>query len=355
MANIVSLPSEIARDVSSKLRLKLSGADEQKLAKNYTANAEAYQLYLKGRYHVFKITPPEVQKGISYFNQAIELDPSYALAYVGLATAYRSFSLSFDMPSTEGTSKAKDAAQKAVEIDDTLAEAHAALGFAIFWYDWDFNAAEAQLKRALELNPNSADAHWAYAAILSTLGRHAEALAETKRARELDPLSLLINASEGQILLYAGRTDNALAVLQKTFELDPKFWIAHMFAASAYIEKGMFPEALAEARKARELNGLSSIPISLVGCALAKAGKPAEARAVLEELLKLSNQRYVPPYQIGMVYAALGERDETLAWLERGFRERDPKMVFLKVDPKWNNLRNDPRFQDLLRRVGFPQ
>ncbi|HVS81998.1 MAG TPA: protein kinase, partial [Pyrinomonadaceae bacterium] len=178
MTNLVSLPSEIARDVSSKLRLTLSGPDEQKLAKNYTANTEAYQLYLKGRYHVFKITPPEVQKGISYFQQAIEIDPSYALAYVGLSGAYRSFSLSFDMPSTEGTSKAKDAAQKAVEIDDTLAEAHAALGFAIFWYDWDFNAAEAQLKRALELNPNSADAHWAYGAILSTLGRYAEALAE---------------------------------------------------------------------------------------------------------------------------------------------------------------------------------
>jgi TolB-like protein len=353
MTNLISLQSEIARDVSQKLRVRLSSGDEQKVAKNYTSNVEAYQLYLKGRYHIFKITPPEVERGISYFHQAIELDPNYALAYVGLSVAYRSFSLSFDRPATEGMSKAKDAAQKAVDIDDNLAEAHAALGFAIFWYDWDFNAAEAQLKRALELNPNSGDAHWAYGAILSTLGRHTEALAEIKRARELDPLSLLINTTEGEILLYSGQTDSALAVFQKTFELDPKFWIAHMFAALAYIEKRMFPEALAEARQARELNLLSSMPISLVGCTLAQSGKRTEARAVLEELLKLSKQRYVPPYHIAMVYAALGDRDEALSWLERSFKERDPKMVFLKVEPKWNILRDDRHFQDLLRRVGF--
>ncbi|MGI9069592.1 MAG: protein kinase domain-containing protein [Pyrinomonadaceae bacterium] len=353
MASLVSLPSEIARDVSSKLRLTLSGADEQKLAKNYTANAEAYQLYLKGRFHLLKVTPPETQKGISYFQQAIEIDPSYALAYVGLADAYRSLPLVGEMPSTEYMPKAKATAQKAIEIDDTLAEAHASLGFIIFWYDWDWNEAENQYKRALELNPNSADTHVVYAHLLSNTGRHAEALGEAKRARELDPLNLRINALEGQFLLHAGQTDEALARLQKTFELDPNFYIAHMFASSAYIEKGMFAEAAAEARKTRELSGISSYATAFLGYALAKSGKQAEARAVLEELLKLLTERYVSPYNIGLIYNGLNERDETLAWLERGFEKRDPRMVFLKVEPKWNNLRADPRFQDLLRRVGF--
>jgi serine/threonine-protein kinase len=353
MTNLIALQSEIARDVSSKLRLKLSGADVQKLAKNYTENAEAYQFFLKGRYHLVKLTPSETQKAISYFEQAIEIDPSYALAYVGLANAYRAFALSGDKPSSDVFPKAKAAAQKAVELDDSLAEAHAVLGFTISWYDWDWTAAENQFKRALELNPNSADSHWAYSGLLSNLGRHAEALAEVKRARELDPLNLIINASEGLVLLHAGHADQALVVLQKTSELDPNYWLAHAFASSAYIEKGMFAEAVVEARKARELSGVSSLPTAYASYALAKSGKKAEARGLLEGLLKLSTERYVPPYHIAVIYHGLGERDETLAWLERGIEQRDPKMVFLNVEPKWNNLRDDPRFQDLLRRVGF--
>ena len=347
------MQSEIARDVSSKLRLKLSGADEQKLAKNYTANTEAYQLYLKGRYHLLKLTPPEIQTGISYFQQAIEIDPSYALAYVGLADGYRTFGLVGEMPSSEFFPKAKAAAQKAIEIDDTLAEAHAELGFIIFWYDWDWNAAENQFKRALELNPNNADTHLFYAHLLSNTGRHAEGLAEVKRARELDPLDLRINGLEAQFLVHAGKPDEALAILQNTLAQNPNNWFAHMFASSAYIEKGMFGEAVAEARKARELNSANSQPIAQLGYALAKSGKQAEARGLLEELLKRSTERYVSRGNIALIYNGLGERDKTFAWLERGYEQRDPKMVFLKVEPKWNNLRADPRFQDLLRRVGF--
>ncbi len=315
MTNLVSLPNELARDVSSKLRLKLSIPEEKKLAKNYTANTEAYQLYLKGRYHLLKLTPPEIQTGISYFNQAIEIDPSYALAYVGLADAYRVPALIGEIPGTEVLPKAKVAARKAIEIDDTLAEAHASLGFIIFWYDWDWNEAEKQSKRALELDPNSGDTHIFYAHLLSNTGRHAEALAEAKRARELDPLNLRINAMEGLFLLHARLTDEALARLQKTFELDPNYYIAHMFASSAYIEKGLFAEAIGEARKARELSGVSSYPTAFLGYALAKSGKQAEARSVLEELLKLSTERYVSPYNIALIYNGLDERDKTLDWL----------------------------------------
>ena len=352
-ADVLAVQNEIAQEVLTSLRLKLTRGDEQQLKKPYTNNVEAYQLYLKGRYHAYKLTPSETQKGISYYQQAIEIDPSYALAYVGLADAYRSLPIAGEMPSTEFLPKAKAAAQKAIDIDDTLAEAHAELGFIIFWYDWNWNAAEAQYKRALELDPNSADAHMYYAHLLSSKARHAEGLAEIKRARELDPLNLRINSLEGQFLIHAGQTDEALARLQKTFELGPNFWMAHLFASSAYIEKGMFTEAVVEARKASELSGASTHPLAFLGYALAKSGKPAEARGVLEELLSLSNGRYVSPYSIALIYNALDERDKTLSWLERGYKERDPKLVFLKVEPKWNNLYADPRFQDLLRRVGL--
>src|SRR2546425_12138950 len=254
------------------------------------------------------------------------------------------------MPANDFFPKAKAAAQKAIEIDDTLAEAHAELGFTIFWYDWDWNASENQLKRGVELNPNSADTHLFYAHLLSNTGRHTEGLAEVKRARELDPLDLRINGLEAQFLVHAGKPDEALALLQKNLELNPNNWFAHMFASSAYIEKGMFAEAVVEARKARELNSFNSQPTAQLGYALAKSGKQAEARGLLEELLKLSTQRYVSPGNIALIYNGLGERDETFTWLERGFEQRDPKLVFLKVEPKWNNLRNDSPFQDLLRR-----
>lgn len=225
----------------------------------------------------------------------------------------------------------------------------------MFWYDWNGEEAENQYRRALELNPNSADTLETYAHLLSNTGRHTQALAKIKRARELDPLNLRINALEGQFLIHAGQTDEALARLQKTSELDPNYWLAHLFASSAYIEKGMFAEALAEARKARELSGVSTHPIAFAGYALAKSGKQAEARSELEGLLKLSTERYVPAYNVALIYNGLGERDETLAWLERGFEQRGALLIFLKVEPKWNNLREDPRFVDLLRRVGLPQ
>ena len=355
MTNLVALQNDIARDVADKLKIKLSGADKQTLAKNYTENNEAYQLYLKGRFHVYKLTAPEVQKGISYFQQAIEFDSSYPVAYVGLSEAYRSLALAGEMNPNEFLPKAKAAAQKAIEIDDALAEAHTALAVLLFWYDWNWAGAEAQYKRSLELNPNSSITRIFYAHLLSNTGRHAEALAEAKRARELDPLSSFANALEGQFLLHAGRTDEALDQLRKTFELDPNFFFPHMFAAGAYSEKGMYVEALAEARRAKELSPNQTMSDAYGGYTLAKSGKRDEARALIEELRQLSTRRFVPPYHIALIYNGLGETDEALAWLEKSYQQRDPKMTFLKVEPKWNNLRDDPRFQELLRKVGYPQ
>ena len=331
--------------------MQLSVGDEQKLKKEYTSNAEAYQLYLRGRYHALKRTLQETQKAISYFEQAIAIDPSYALAYVGLADAHFS-ALAANLPSNEIFPQARAAAKKAIEIDDTLAAAHAQLGFITFWYDWDWGASENELRRALELDPNGADSHLLYAHLLSNTGRHAEALAEAKRARELDSLNLRINALEAQFLIHAGRTDEALVRLQQTLDMDSNYFLAHLYASSAYIEKGMYSEAIGEARRAREISGArSTYSEAFLGYALAKSGKEAEARSVLGGLLKSSAEGY----HIALIYNGLGQHDEALTWLERACAQRNKGIVFLKVEPKWNNLRSDPRFQDLLRRVGLSE
>ncbi len=351
--NIFSVQDAISEKVAASLKPRLTSAEQRRLAKHYTENVEAYQLYLRGRYHALKRTLPETQKAISYFQRAIDLDPSYALAYAGLADAHIS-SLAADLPTDEFLPKAKAAAQKAVEIDDALAEAHAELGFVIFWWDWDWDVSEKEIKRALELDPDSATAHLFYAHLLSNTGRHAEALPEAKRARELDPLNLRNNALEGQFLLHAGRTDEALTRLRETLEMEPNYFLARFYASSAYIEKGMYSEAISEARRAREIAGVNSNKAeAFIGYALAKSGKEAEARSVLEGLLKSSAERYVSSYSIALVYNGLGEHDEALSRLERAYAQRDQGTVFLKVEPKWNNLRSDPRFQDLQRRVGL--
>ena len=353
LTNLIALQTEIARDVSANLKTKLSGADEQRLAKNYTENTEAYQLYLKAG--SLGITPSELQRRISYYQQAIEIDPNYALAYIGLSDAYLNLARNTEIPAPEVMPKAKAAANKAIEIDDTLAEAHAQLGSIAFWYDWDWNAAEKHIKRALELNPNSGGARMGYADFLSNTGRQAEALVEVKRVIELDPSAVFPKAMQGLILIRAKQTDEGLAVLQKVIEQSPNYWQARVFAVRGYTEQGKFAEALASARQAKELAGSDPWAMSFLGQTLAQAGKRAEARVVLEEMLKLSKERHVSPYNLAVVYNALDERDETFAQLERTYELREPRIALLSVESRWDNLRDDPRFQDLLRRIGLPQ
>ncbi len=351
--DIIATQNEIAQAIAQNLRLKLTNTDTQMLAKHYTENAEAYQLYSLGRFHVFKLTPPDVQQAISYFQQAIDRDPNYALAYAGISDAYRSLALGSEMNPTENLSKSKAAALKAIELDDNLSEGHAALGVCFFWGEWDWARAEDQYKRALELNPNDVNAHTFYAHVLSNTGRHTEALAEISRARELDPLFPFAGALEGQFLLHAGKTEEALVRLQKTFELAPNFWMPHLFASSVYTEKKMYPEAIAEARKARELSAAQTVSMGFEGYALAKMGRIAEARALIDGLLKLSKEQDVPSDHIAFIYNGLGENDKALEWLERAYKEHDPKMAFLKVEPKWNNLRSEPRFIELMKRMNL--
>jgi TolB-like protein/Tfp pilus assembly protein PilF len=350
LSDIVAVQKEITQDVSQKLQLRLSGADVLRATKNYTNDPEAYQLYLRGRHQVLKATPPEIESGIKYFQQAIDRDPSYALAYVGLADAYRAPGLE-RLPS-EALSKSKAAVQKALEIDDSLADAHAVLGFIIFWYEWNWAAAEAELTRAIELDPKNADAHLFYAHLLSNTGRHEQALNEAKLARELDPLNVRTNALEGQFLMHAGHLDEGLARLKATIELDPNNWMAHLFSTSAYIEKGMFDDAISEGRKTIEIAPLTR-SFSFLGYALAKAGRMREANEGLQKVLEASRERWVSPYTIALLYNGLEDRDQTIKWLEKGLVDHDPRMVFLKVEPKWNNLRSDPQFIEIARKAGF--
>lgn len=344
--DIFAVQDSISERVATALSIQLG----QK--KRYTENVEAYQLYMRGHFHASNLTRTETDKGIAYFQQAIQIDPNYARPYIGLSRAYTAMALTSGLPSGEVMPKAKAAALRAIEIDEALPEAHYALGFTFFWYEWDWQAAEKECLRALELNSNNAEAHFAYAHVLSNTARHEKALTEIRRARELDPLSLVINALEGQVLFFAGKHDEALDRLNKTLDLNPNFWLTHLFISRVYTEKGMHAEAIAATKKARELSSNSQSD-AYRAYAAARQGQMAEARAVLDELLKLSNERYVPPYNLAVVYQALGESEKALDYLEKGFGEKDVRMVFLKVEPMWNTLRSNPRFVDLLKRARF--
>ncbi len=353
MGDLVSLQTEIARDVSRKLGARLSGADERRLTTPHTANPEAYQNYLRGRYHTMYVTRPELLKAIPYFQKAIELDPKYALAYVGLADAYRGLPLAGEMSPQEFFPKAKAAAMRALEIDDQLAEAHAVLGWIIYWWDWDFGEAEKHCRRAVELDPNSSDAHMAYAHVLSGLGRHDEAIALARTAREIEPMNVRTNTLEAQFLIHAHKPDEALDRLRQVLELDSNYWFAYQFLASAYIEKGLYAEAIEAGKKGMETYPANTRNASFVACAMAKLGRTSEARSMLMKMVEPAEGKYVPPTNIAMVHNCLNDRDQTFLWLQKGIEQRDPRMTFLKAEPKWNNLRDDPRFQELLKRVGF--
>lgn len=352
--DVFAVQDKISEKVAQALALQLSGDEKRRLTKRYTENVEAYQLYLTGRYHWGKLTPPEIKKSIEYFQRAIEIDPAYALAYGGLAEAYRVLPITSDVPPLDAFPKSKAAAARALEIDDSLADVHATLGIVKFWFDWDWAGAEKECRRAIELNPNSGDAHRAYAMWLFYLGRRDESVAEGKRARELDPLSLITNVLEAMFLHYAGREDETIARVQKTFELDPNFWVAHLQLAKIYLRQRRYMEAIAELNKAREFSGGNTETISLIGYTWAVSGDRAKAQTALDELKSASTQnRYVPPYNVAIIYNGLGQKDEALAWLEKAYEEHDARLTFIKIEPRWDPFRSDPRFTDLMRRIGL--
>jgi adenylate cyclase len=340
---LVSLQSEIAREVASKLRVKLAGADEQKLSKNGTTNGEAYHLYLEGRYHWNKRTARELEKALGYFNDAISLDPNYALAYAGLADTYVLLPLYREEPLRETMPRAREAATKSLRLDSNLVEAHAALGLANT-YESDFTGAEREFKLAIELNPNYAMAHTWYGVMLAYMARHGEALIELQRALEIDPLSLICNVRYGEGLFYARRYEEAIAQLEKTIELDSDFERAHRALFAVCQAKGSYSKAIDEYAKGQELAGERQTA-TLVRDTFAKSGWQGFLRAMtgLERPSSLSR------YNLVVFLAALGEKDKAFAELGKSYGVFGP---LLRVDPLLDPLRDDPRFAEILRRAG---
>jgi eukaryotic-like serine/threonine-protein kinase len=353
LANLVSLQSEIARDVSNKLKVKLSGTEEQRLTKNYTENTEAYQLYLRGRYHWNQRTPQGLQKAIEYFNQAIAVDPAYALAYAGLADSYALLPFYSDTKSEDAFPKAKVAAMKALAIDDLLVETHTTLAFVKMWFEWDWSGAERDFKRAIELNSNYPTAHQWYSIHLSLQERHQEALTEINRAYDLDPFSLSINLDIGAIYLNARQFDKAIKQFHKVLEMNPDFFQAYNFMADAYEEKGMYEEAAGALEKLIIHRGGSAERAA----SLRNGYKMSGARGYFQEKLNLQmgrwKQQQEGAFEIAEIHISLGEQDRALEWLEKAYEKRDSSLVNIRVSPQFDVLRSDPRFQDLLRRVGL--
>jgi TolB-like protein/DNA-binding winged helix-turn-helix (wHTH) protein/Tfp pilus assembly protein PilF len=353
LTDMDALREEIAGEMASALRSRLTGAEEKRLTKIYTANPEAYQDYLKGRYWWNKSTPEGFDKGIEYFQEAIAKDPRYALAYSGLADCYSSLARTGLVPFNEGFLKAKDAALKAVELDDTLAEAHGSLALVKSSYDWDWSGADKEIQRAIELNPGYMDAHRLRAEVLWQTGRLDEALAELKLTLELDPLSISENATLGAVLFLARQYDRAIEQEAKTLELDPNFFPAYYFRGLAYSEKSLHEQSMEEFRKGMAIS-VNPGTLTGLGYGYAVTGRRDDAQKVLDKLNELSKHEYVSPVWRAKIYAGLGEKDSAFEWLEKAYEDRSIVSVgFIKRNPLFDPIRSDPRYADLLRRTNL--
>jgi len=337
--------------VSEKLRLRLTGAQEQQLAKRATDNPQTYQLYLTGMFYHRKGNIEDQKKALDYFTQAVALDPKFALAYSAMSVAYTNLASSGADP-TELLAKGRAAAQKALELDDSLAEAHNAMAL-IKRNEWDWSGAESESKRAIELNPNYAAAHNNYALYLSLMGRTAEALAENKRAQELDPLRISTKSNEAVILYTARRYDEAIQVSQNVIKMQPDYAGAHFSLGDTYAAKGQYAEAIAAYQKYISLNGETPNALCSLGYAYAKSGKRDEALAMLNKLK--TTKEHVSPAVLAILYVGLGDKEAALDALGRAYQAHDPQMQYLKVEPGYDALRSEARFQDLMRKVALPQ
>jgi len=356
MSDLLATQRQIAREIVENLRLRVSG-EEKGLAKHYTESNEAYQLYLRGRFYWSKRSEEGLRKSIEYFQQAIEKDQRFALAYSGMADSYILLGApdaAGGLPPAEALPKAKIAAMKALEIDDTLAEAHASLAHANY-YDREWTTPEKEYKRAIELNPNYPTAPSWYAVYLMSLGRFDEALTQIKRAQDLDPLSLPINMTVGWVLLTARRPEESEQQLRKTLEMDPNFILAHHRLGLALEQQGKFDEAITEFKQLVTLTEGKPLGVAALARGYALAGKRAEAEKGLQQLQQMSKERYVSPAAIAAIYAALGDKDEAFKWLSKAQKEHDGILVRLKVDPRYDSLRSDSRFPELLKRAGLDQ
>ena len=353
LSDIFAIEEEISREISGKLRLKLSGAQKKQLTKRHTENTEAYQLYLKGRFYWNKRTPEGLKKGIEHFQHAIDSDPGYALAYAGLADSYNILVSYSALAPHDAFPKAKAAVIRALEIDRRLAEAHTSLAFVKFGYDWDWSGAERGFKQAIRLNPGYPFAYNFYAVLLSALGRFDEAFVHIRNAHELDPLSLPINTNLGWLLYLARRNDESIEQYLKTIDLDEGFPLAHRRLAQTYAQTQRYSEADAEFQKAIALSGEDIELLSARGHFYAIVGETNKAREILSQLQGLARSRYVPSYLVARIYLGLGDIDTMFELLERAYDERYGYLAYLEVEPMFDSIRTDPRYENLVRRVGL--
>jgi TolB-like protein/DNA-binding winged helix-turn-helix (wHTH) protein/Tfp pilus assembly protein PilF len=355
LKDTLALQNQVARAIADQIRINLNPQEQAALKSAKVVNPQAYESYLKGRYFWNKRTPDSLKVALAYFNQAIDEDPTYAQAYSGLADTY---ALLGDwqygvMTPKEALPKAKAAAIKALELDNTLSEAHNSLAFCFDAFDWDLESAGKEFQRAIELNPGYATAHHWYAWHLSLLGRYDEAIEEMRKAKSLDPLSLIINADLAELLVIAHFYDESIIQSRKTIEMDPNFALAHNQLAQAYLQKHMNAEAIAELQKAVELSAGCPTCIANLARAYAASGRTRDALKQLSELKNHSNGGYSDAAEVSMVYAALGDKDHAMHWLEIGYEQRFNPGVLLR--PGFDPLRSDPRFQILVHRIGFPR
>ncbi len=349
--DVFAIQRDIAQNIADALRVEILRTEEQRLGTRPTADPEAHSLYLHGRFFWNKRTAESLAKSIDYFGQALTKDRNFALAYTGVADANATLALLEFVRPRAAFPKAKVASQKALQLDDTLAEAHTSLGLVRFLYDRDWAGAEAEFRRALSLNSNYPPAHHFYADYLKAMGRLDEALTEIRRAQELDPLSLAINTGVGHVLYLSRQYDQAIEQYRKTLELDPSFVQTHLWFGRPYLEKGMYAAAIAELQRAVQLSGESTMSLAVLGHAYASAGRGDEARAILERLEERAGQQYVPSYWIALIHIGLDDRDRAFAWLERAYRERSSWLAWIKVEPRFDRLRSDPRFAALIRKL----
>lgn len=351
MASLLDIQENISSEIIANLRSHLGNEEEKKVSKRYTDNVEAYQLYLKGLYNTEQFTQESVNKGIDYFQQAIAKDPNYALAYAGIAEAYFEVSSQFVSP-REAMPKLKEAASKALSLDDSLAEAHTLMGIANAVYDHDHAGAEREFRRGIESNPGSPFVHQWYAYYLTGMGRESEALAELKRAKELDPLSDTVGIILGLNYVFSDQFDRAIEQSRQMIQTDQNFWFGHFFLGWALAQKGKYDDAIQSLKEAIRL-GASPYAQGYLGYAYALSGQTGKAQDVVKQMEQSSRQSYVPVYQIAIVYVGLGDKEKALSLLEKSFDDREEIMTFLKVDSTWASLRPDPRFQSLLHRAAL--
>jgi DNA-binding SARP family transcriptional activator/TolB-like protein/Tfp pilus assembly protein PilF len=351
VADLVVVQSQMASEISEKLRARLTNEERRRVAKRPTENVEAFQAYTKGRYHWSRRRVADLERAIEYFNQAIALDPAFALAYAGLADCYTTASNLY-LPPIEAVPRARQAATKALELDDQIAGAHSSLAIGKWRFDWDWAGAEQGFRRAIELDANYAPAHQGYGLLMTYQKRFDAGKAELRQAQQLDPLSLVITANAGLPLYFSRQHDEAIAQFQRALELDQNFPLAHFFIGWAYEQKQDYRTALAKFQQAVELDGTPSA-WAYLGHGHAVAGNRREAEQVVEKLLSLSKQRYVSPYYLAVVYAGLGENEQALDWLDKAVADHSDPLVLLDVEPKFDPLRSSPRFVEIARRVGF--